>query len=108
MEHIFNIALFFVAIFALCLSVSIVLWFKFFPLVKAVDLELYEKIRFRWKFQIRTSYGEYIFKKGFVDTPNKNIKRYALRLYRIGYIGQWAFNIYLLLMVIVVIIQLTS
>lgn len=108
MEHIFNIALFFVAIFALCLSVTIVLWFKFFPIVKAVDLELYEKIRFRWKFQIRTNYGEYIFKKRFEANPNESIKRHALRLYRIGYIGQWAFNIYLLLMAIFVIIQLTS
>jgi hypothetical protein len=108
MEHIFNIALFFLAIFALCLSMSIVLWFKFFPLVKTVDPELYEKIRFRWKLQIRTNYGEYIFKKGFVSTPNENIKRHAIRLYHIGYIGQWAFNIYLLLLGIVVIIQLTS
>lgn len=108
MEYILNIALFFGAVFALCLTISIYLWFKFFPIVKKIDIDLYEKIRFRLKFQIRTGYGDYIFKRKFQNTPHKKIKKYATALYRIGYVGQWAFNIYLLLIAADIIIQLIN
>jgi len=88
--------------------ITIVLWFQFFRVVKSTDTELYEKIKFNWSFKFFTPYGDYIFKKEFVNSSNAEIIKYAKVLYYVGNIGQWAFNIYMLLMVIFLIRQVAN
>ena len=105
MTYLYNIALVFGVLFVICLLVTIILWFKFFPVEKRFDVNLYERIKFRWKFEIRKTYVSYIFKKEFLDTPDELIKRYANMLYYSGHIGQWGFNVHIFLMIIIIIFK---
>lgn len=108
MKLVFDIALIFGSIFCLGLLVTFVLWFKFFPLIKSVDPDFYEKIRFRLKPNLSKPYSNFIFKKEFECYPNKIIKSYSKKLYWVGNVSQWGFNLYIVLMVVIIIIQLTS
>ena len=107
MKLVFDIALIFGAMFGVGLLITFILWFKFFPLLQSVDPELYEKIRFRVKPSLSTPYRDFIFKKEFESYPNQIVKSYSKKLYWVGKVAQWGFNIYMLLMVVLIIIQLT-
>ncbi len=81
MEHIFNIALVFGTVFAIGLIITTYLWFKFFPIVKSIDHELYENIRFRLKPVFKTPYSDFIFNKQYEQSPHEVIKKYSVLLY---------------------------
>lgn len=102
-----DIAFIFGGAFCLGLLITFVLWFKFFSLLKAVDEDLYELIRFRLKPSSSKSYRNVIFKKEFESHPNQKVRCYSCALYWVGGLAQWAFNLYLLLIVVAIVIRIT-
>jgi len=108
MEYIYNIALVFGAVFAVGMTLTALLWIRFFPVVKKIDSKLYEEIRFRWKFTLKTPYADFIFNKKYEASRNSTIKNYSRALYHIGNVSQWSFNIYMILMAGFIVISWAS
>lgn len=105
MDYVFDIALVFAGAFAIGLIITVFLCFKFFPLVKNTDPELYQKLRFRAWSLFNKPYMNFIFKKEFQGYSNESVRKHALALYWVGWIAQWAFNIYLVLLIFVLVFR---
>lgn len=106
MEMLFKFSIFSGVVFALSLLISVCIWPIFFAEVSRSDKALYNKIRFRWELKVRNSYYNFIFNKEFEKVPYQKIRMYGSILYKVGYIGQWAFNIYILLAVASIVYRL--
>ncbi len=105
MIELYYVAMFFGSVFFICLGITIFYWFKFFPTLKKFDFELYERIRFRLKDFYPKDYMNYIFKQEYKSSPYYEVKKNAERLFWFGQIGQWGFNIYIVLILIVLIFR---
>lgn len=103
MNTLFYTAMFFGSIFFIGMILSAFYWFRFFPAVRNADNELYEKLRFRWHVFYNKDYANYIFRKGYQSSPDDKVRYYGQRLYWYGNIGQWGFNLHILLLLIMAI-----
>jgi hypothetical protein len=99
------IVMFLGAVFFTGMALSAFYWFKFFPALKDADSELYEKLRFRWHVFYNKDYANFIFRKGYESSPDAKVRYYGQRLYWYGNIGQWGFNLLIILILIMAIIS---
>ncbi len=81
------------------------LWVVFFAQVKKVDIDLYENIRFSYWKLFERGYYNFVFKKGYLQYQDAQVKRYAHALYNVSYIGQWGFNLGMLTVLEVVLLR---